>query len=119
MHNPGEIADLKDHHLITWGGELSSNNPAFLQSKLDPEPISSNSLLSQRTLAEQGLGIALLPEFLGASSAMLQRVLPELSHPIGIIWMLYHSDLRHTARIRAFVSFMQEALQKELTLSPA
>ncbi len=111
---PSSTNDLDQHHLIAWGGELTSNNPEFFQSQLDPEPIRSNSLLLQRTLAEQGLGIVLLPEFLGETSTLLQRVAPGLRHPIGTLWMLYHSELRHTARIRAFVSFMHEALQQEL-----
>lgn len=116
--SPESTSELDQHQLITWGGDIRTGNPDFFHSKLDPEPISSNSLLAQRALAEEGLGIALLPDFLGESSKRLTRVLPELSHPIGTIWMLYHSDLRHTARVRAFVDFMQQALQVELAQPP-
>ena len=115
--HPKNTGALSQHQLINWGGDLQNSRPAFFQSKNADEPVSSNSLLVQKTLAEQGMGIALLPEFLGTGNDALQRVLPELQQSISTLWILYHSDLRHTARVQAFVSFIQHALQQELVTS--
>ncbi len=113
--NPQHEEELSRHQLIGWGGELDGGNPPFFVS--ENKPVSSNSLLVQKTLAEQGMGIALLPEFLGLSSPHLVPVLPELKQSVATLWLLYHAELRHTARIQAFVSYIQDALRKDL--SPA
>jgi DNA-binding transcriptional LysR family regulator len=63
-------------------------------------------------LALQGLGATLLPCFLGDRSPDLARVgylLPELD--VGL-WMLTHSDLRRSARVRAFMDFAGGELTK-------
>ena len=64
-------------------------------------------------LALQGLGATLLPCFLGDRSPGLARVgylLPELD--VGL-WMLTHSDLRRSARVRAFMDFAGAELTKQ------
>ena len=62
--------------------------------------------------ALQGLGATLLPCFLGDRSPDLARIgspLPELD--VGL-WMLTHSDLRRSARVRAFMDFGGAELAK-------
>lgn len=113
--HPKNEDELSRHNLIGWAGELDGGNPAFFVS--DNKPISSNSLLVQKALAEQGMGIALLPDFLGMTSAHLIQVLPQLKQSISTLWLLYHSELRHTARIQAFVNFIQSALRNDLSPS--
>ena len=55
---------------------------------------------------EQGLGIAPLPHYVGDSDPDFVKVmdLPRRFH--RDIWILTHPDLRHTARISAFMKFM-------------
>ena len=63
-------------------------------------------------LALQGFGATLLPCFLGDRCPDLTRVgylLPELD--LGL-WMLTHSDLRRSARVRAFMDFAGGELTK-------
>jgi len=70
----------------------------------------SNSMLNQASAARAGLGRALLPCFLGDSIAGLRRVagpLPELSTEL---WLLTHPDLQRTARIRALLDLLFDAL---------
>ena len=110
---PKHENDLSRHHLIGWAGELTGGEPTFFSAA--KRSVSSNSLLVQKTLAEQGMGISLLPEFLGISSQHLLRVLPPLRQSISTLWLLYHSELRHTARIQAFVNYAQDALRKDLS----
>jgi DNA-binding transcriptional LysR family regulator len=73
----------------------------------------ANSAHCMLQLALQGLGATLLPCFLGDRCVDLARVgylLPELD--MGL-WMLTHSDLRRSARVRAFMDFAGAELTKQ------
>jgi DNA-binding transcriptional LysR family regulator len=73
----------------------------------------ANSAHCMLQLALQGFGATLLPCFLGDRCPDLARVgyvLPELD--IGV-WMLTHSDLRRSARVRAFMDFAGAELTKQ------
>lgn len=63
-----------------------------------------------------GLGIAFLPAFIGDLDVNLERLfvvpLVEDDH----LWLLIHADLRQTARVRAFVDFVTEAILEERSL---
>ncbi|MED5620712.1 LysR family transcriptional regulator [Ideonella sp. BN130291] len=61
-----------------------------------------------------GIGVGVLPTFMEASHADIvpvSEVIPELSVPV---WMLTHPDLRETARVRAFMQFVGDALGERL-----
>lgn len=61
-----------------------------------------------------GIGIGLLPTFMEAKHPELVAVsdpIPELAAPI---WMLTHPDLRQTARVRAFMQHVGDALTERL-----
>jgi DNA-binding transcriptional LysR family regulator len=61
-----------------------------------------------------GIGVGLLPTFMAESNPDLlavSEVLPELSVPV---WMLTHPDLRETARVRAFMAHVGDALSQRL-----
>lgn len=51
--------------------------------------------------ARQGLGLALLPCLLADPAPELVRFRPSFSDPGWSIWVLSHSDVRNTARVRA------------------
>lgn len=73
----------------------------------------ANSAHCMLQLALQGSGATLLPCFLGDRCPDLTRVghlLPELD--LGL-WMLTHSDLRRSARVRAFMDFVGAELTKQ------
>ncbi len=110
---PRHEVDLDRHHLIGWSGELGDKafGEIIDERKNQAEAYGSNSLMAQRAMAEQDLGIALLPEFVGDHSNQLVRVMPRLRIDSGQIWILHHDDLRRAARVRAFVDFMYEALR--------
>jgi len=65
-----------------------------------------------------GIGIGVLPTFMETSHPELvavSEVIPELSVPV---WMLTHPDLRQTARVRAFMQHVGDALSERLRASP-
>jgi len=71
--------------------------------------------LRDATLA--GLGLALLPCYLGDPASGLRRFTPKtLAEPRSALWLLTHDDLRRTARIRATLDFLATAFASERAL---
>jgi DNA-binding transcriptional LysR family regulator len=61
-----------------------------------------------------GIGIGVLPTFMAGHHPALvpvSEVIPELSVPV---WMLTHPDLRQTARVRAFMQHVGDAMAAQL-----
>lgn len=75
----------------------------------------ANSLVSLRQAAIAGIGIAPLPRYLGDNTPELDRIdydgLNEFSTGL---WILTHRDLRHTARVRTFISFVSDELRRAI-----
>ncbi|MFT4627094.1 MAG: DNA-binding transcriptional LysR family regulator [Myxococcota bacterium] len=89
-------ADTHYAHLPAWG--------AF----------ASLELLAQA--ARAGLGIAMLPTYVGDRDASLRRLShPDLRH-LADLWLLCHPDLRDNSRIRATRRAMAAAFQGHRTL---
>ena len=75
-----------------------------------------NSVAAAISAAKAGLGLATLPCGLADLEPELTRIAPLPESFTLDLWLLTHEDLRQTARIRAFLDFMAEALAKEATL---
>lgn len=75
----------------------------------------ANSLLSLRDAAAQGLGLAVLPCYLGDRMPGLARVGEPVAELRNELWLLTHPDLRRVARVRVFMDEMREAM---LALKP-
>lgn len=73
----------------------------------------SDSLLALRDLAAAGLGRAVLPCYLGDADTRLARIGGVLADASSELWLLSHPQLRRAARVRAFTSFMAQALAAE------
>ena len=64
-----------------------------------------NSVLAMAGMAAAGLGATVLPCFVGDQNRGLARIggiIPDLDVDL---WLLTHADLRHSARVRAFIDF--------------
>lgn len=91
-------------HWIGWGGDDN-----WIASSPLPKAKARHSLpeiFMQTRAAAQGLGIAWVPAVLGDGEPDLIRVPGVPVVPGRSIWILLHSDLRRTARVRAFVDFV-------------
>lgn len=67
--------------------------------------------------ARAGLGLAVLPCYLGDTADGLRRAVQKtLSVPRSALWLLTHNDLKRTARIRAVMDFLATALVSERAL---
>ena len=70
-----------------------------------------SDIFVQAAATREGLGVSLLPCFVGDCDTSLRRLPPGTSHPYGDLWILTHGDLRNAPRVRAFIEFVAEAIQ--------
>ena len=74
-----------------------------------------DTLLTLAALRD-GRALAYLPCFMGDAEPALERFRsPDPAHDLGL-WLLYHSDLRRTKRVRAFRDHMIASIDKERAL---
>jgi DNA-binding transcriptional LysR family regulator len=69
-----------------------------------------NTLLGIAEAAAGGVGLALLPCFIGMMVPGLARLCAPLPELEGELWLLTHPDLSNTARVRAFLDFCASAM---------
>jgi DNA-binding transcriptional LysR family regulator len=77
---------------------------------------SSNTSMAVINTAAEGMGCTLLPCYLGDADKRLVRVGDPLETLTIELWVLTHPDLRHTARVKALIAYLYEALKKEADL---
>jgi DNA-binding transcriptional LysR family regulator len=76
-----------------------------------------DALPALRDAALAGLGLALLPCYLGDPAPGLCRLAQKtMTEPRSALWLLTHDDLRRTARIRATLDFLAKAFASERAL---
>lgn len=77
----------------------------------------TNSLVNQLIAARTGIGLALLPCYLGDSDSGVVRVTGEpVAELQGELWIVTHGDLKKTARVRAFFDLVGEGLASQRDL---
>jgi DNA-binding transcriptional LysR family regulator len=64
-----------------------------------------NTVMGLAEAAAGGLGMVILPCYVGAAVPGLAQLSPPLPELEGELWLLTHPDLRNTARVRAFLDF--------------
>ncbi|MDH3282736.1 MAG: LysR family transcriptional regulator [Gammaproteobacteria bacterium] len=116
---PRTPADLAEH-LLVGGDDSIAALPAmrWLKSHVSDDNIvyRSNSIMIQAAAVKAGFGLAVLPCFFADIETGLIRVLPLTADLMSELWLLTHRDLRHTARIRAFMEFIAQAVQGDRPL---
>ena len=76
----------------------------------------ANSVAATIAAARAGIGLAALPCGLADPDPDLVRI-ADVPQDFGLdLWLLTHEDLRRTARIRAFMDFLAEAIAREAPL---
>ncbi|TFI60264.1 LysR family transcriptional regulator [Sphingomonas parva] len=78
----------------------------------------ASSFVALVDAARVGLGLAVLPCYLGEESG-LQRVGAPLAEVSTDLWLLVHEDLRRTARVRVFLDFVSEAIGRSRAMIEA
>lgn len=111
--------DLAEHDWILtddsrdWFPQQTWNRLGPQQAKV---VFNSNSILAALNAAKLHMGIAPLPCFLGDGEPGLVRVETPGEDLSLELWLLTHPDLRHTARIKALMAYLLEALQSQAAL---
>jgi len=105
---------------IGWGAEVVGIAAAdWIDERIAPQRIvyRASSLINQFVAAKAGIGLVLLPCYLGDIEPGLRRVIaqpiPELTREL---WIVTHGDLRKTARIRAFFDIVGDGLVAKSSL---
>lgn len=104
---------LQQHHWIGFDPSLQSTLPGkWLDAKFPKAKICfrSDSFVGLRIAAENGIGLALLPHYLGDSSTILQRLPAPTEELTTGLWLLAHPDMIRSARVNAFMHHFSDAL---------
>ena len=109
--------ELESHDWIGFDSEHAALARRFAEFLPEVQPAYRvNSVAAAVAAATTGMGLAPLPCGIADREPTLERLcdLPD-SFTLDL-WLLTHEDLRRTARIRAFMDFMAEALAEEREL---
>jgi DNA-binding transcriptional LysR family regulator len=115
---PSQAAEA-DQRWIAWEeGAGPPQMARWLADNADRHAIGyrSNSMLNQARAVRAGLGLAVLPCFLGDSDPRLRRVAAPLPELDTELWLLTHPDLQRTARIRALLDLLYDSLRRQQSL---
>ena len=112
--------DQKDHRnrcWLGWGGN-DSDTSWVRETPYPTLPVRHNlpTHLLQMEAAKTGMGLSMLPCFLGDQEPGLRRVPGSVPVLDRSVWLLLHGDLRNMARVRAFVDFIAGSILKYQTL---
>lgn len=77
-------------------------------------PFVTNSVIALKSLAQAGLGVALLPTYallVDEQEASLERVMPQFDGPVRPIYALYPHAKHLPIKVRTFLDFTKQALR--------
>ncbi|WP_149087991.1 LysR family transcriptional regulator [Pseudomonas prosekii] len=103
---PAPGSAFEGHDLVVYQPYLAGNKELTLVS----EPLTrgrivsslGSGLLVRRSIAA-GIGIGEIPVYMGERDGLV-RLWPERTRPVPYdVWLVTHSDLRHTARVRVVI----------------
>ncbi len=103
---------LVQQNWIGWSDKM--RRPIGQVARTYPRFKSRHKILEgnlQASACEHGMGIAVLPCFLGDPNPNLVRIPPYVSEAKFDLWLLIHPDLRKNAKIQQFVRFMVDAVK--------
>jgi len=109
----------EDSTPLSWIGwtDLPSSAQWMEESDFPDLPISAiiNDSYASLEAVKAGVGMAILPCFMADTETSLYRMPPGTLIRRSL-WILTHEDMRNTARIRKFISYMADAILKHRDL---
>ena len=70
----------------------------------------ANTLALQRDAVRMGMGLAVLPHFMAAGDAQLERLAVASGPPAREIWLVVHPDVRRSPRVRLIADLLVEVV---------
>jgi DNA-binding transcriptional LysR family regulator len=111
---------LQDWPIIGWEEGLAGIAAADWLSSVVPDAAfvyRTSSLVNQLVAARAGIGLAVLPCYLGDPEPELVRALPTVLMELrSEMWIVTHKDLRKTARVRAFFDHLTTCIRGDRNL---
>jgi DNA-binding transcriptional LysR family regulator len=102
---PGDASALNQHHIICLEGSMAKV-PAFVWlNRVAPAAkvaTRSNSLTNLLSAAKAGLGIGMLPCFVGDPEPDLVRCLPPIPELDAEVWLVVREEVKQAPHVRAF-----------------
>ena len=101
--------DINRYALIQFDRELADIEVSrWLRTVATDATIATrcSSVSGALLIVKSGVGVALLPSYIGDVESDLVRMLGPLKEPLTACYMLTHPDLHKTPRVRAFFDFM-------------
>lgn len=108
--------DLDAHVFVGYIDDLLAINAVRWLDEVVTAPamsFHSNSVFAQCNAAVSGLGIALLPTFVGEGVPGLQRILPDKVSVQRDVWVSVRTEQSHLSRIKAATQFLKQILARD------
>ena len=117
---PKTMSSLREHTLIGYPDNMpapfSEPNWIFRLADIHPEnhpaALMMNSMGAIHRAVKEGVGLAMLPDYIAYGDDDLQRVLPD-KQPHGVdMYFVYPEERRHSSRIKIFREFLQKRVSE-------
>lgn len=105
--------NLSEYSWIGFDTDLRSTQPgAWLETNVPTEKIClrGDSFIALKVASENGMGLSLLPHYLGDSSETLQKLPVVIDELNTGLWLITHPDLIRSARVHAFMDHFALAM---------
>jgi DNA-binding transcriptional LysR family regulator len=117
---PRTIDDLDRHRTIAYGGSTVhylDNINSLQRTGRDPRnprpaSLTVNNIPALRRAVANGVGIAVLPDYMVGVDADLVRVLPQADMPEMDCYLVYPEELKTVARVQVFRDFLVATSQR-------
>lgn len=113
---PKSVADLRNHVFVDYiEDQVQIEQVRWLLDAIkEPNVVfRSTSAISQQNAAAAGIGVAMLPSFLGAHDARLKPLLIDQLSVKREIWLATHEDLRTVPRVKALTTFIKKIIMRD------
>jgi DNA-binding transcriptional LysR family regulator len=113
LRRDGARFNFARHRVIGWDDPAARIIASDWLAENVPEQrilYRSNSLVNQLAAVRAGVGIALLPCYLGDADPAVRRLTPPLDDMRGELWIVTHKDLKETARVRTFLTVVGDGI---------
>ena len=118
IHTEHRDIDEQDLRWLVLSEDFKHSPMSKLTSSLMPDNAPRtviNNMLAVYDFVKQGLGVGVLPCYLGDSDNTVRRLkAPDPSYNWDL-WILSHPDLRNSAKVKAFNDFAVEKMKTQLS----
>jgi DNA-binding transcriptional LysR family regulator len=111
---PTRREEIADHAIVGMEGHMATlPGPLWLEASAPDTPIRfrSNSLTNLQSNLCAGLGLGMLPCFIGEVRPELMRCLPPIPELNSEMWIVVREDLRAMPHVRAFVDALADHIR--------